>query len=205
MSPCSTSLLAGPWRLWQNSRCGSIAVPLLIQFGLHVLADAREPRSWQESITVAWGSIEENTAAYKAKRAAMVEQTRQFPNRYPDTTWQPITRFRLEYRDGKWQTIGPRGTVRTAKGRYIFVRQGPNIWVVRARGRGVIGANPARHIDLARGADVEYAGEIQFGSSHSGRGQIRWWDNASGHYRPEGVYAHQAGLPMHLFRNYTGD
>src|SRR5437764_1452789 len=77
--------------------------------------------------------------------------------------------------------------------------------VVRARGRGVIGANPARHIDLARGADIEYAGEMQFGSSHRGRGQIRWWDNASGHYRPEGVYAHQAGLPVHLFRNYSGD
>ena len=46
------------------------------------------------------------------------------------------------------------------------------------------------------GRDVDYAGEVRFAKS----GQIKSWDNKSGHYEPPEKLASQAGLPMDKFR-----
>src|SRR5262249_25516481 len=51
-----------------------------------------------------------------------------------------------------------------------------------------------RHPVLANGEPVRYAGEAQFR-----HGQLEWWSNASGNYRPDAAHAVQAGLPMENF------
>ena len=51
-----------------------------------------------------------------------------------------------------------------------------------------------RHPVLAEGQPVRYAGEAQFR-----HGQLEWWSNASGNYRPDPQHAVQAGLPMQNF------
>ena len=51
------------------------------------------------------------------------------------------------------------------------------------------------HINLSRGQPVEYAGQLRF----SRDGQLKSWNNASGHYEPRAVKAPQAGLPMDKF------
>jgi hypothetical protein len=51
-----------------------------------------------------------------------------------------------------------------------------------------------RHPVLANGEPVRYAGEAQFR-----HGQLEWWSNASGNYRPDPQHASQAGLPMDTF------
>ena len=68
-------------------------------------------------------------------------------------------------------------------GRYDFVIRGGKIVI----GRG--------HYALAEGADVEFAGEIEFNN-----GRITEWSNASGHYRPSGFFKANAGLPIDKFR-----
>ena len=60
---------------------------------------------------------------------------------------------------------------------------------------GTIKMHPRyRHPVLAAGRAVRYAGEAQFR-----HGQLEWWSNASGNYRPDSGHAPQAGLPMERF------
>ena len=69
--------------------------------------------------------------------------------------------------------------------RYIFVSQA----------NGDVRMHPHyRHPVLAEGQAVRYAGEAEFR-----HGQLVWWSNASGNYRPDATYASQAGLPMECF------
>jgi hypothetical protein len=69
--------------------------------------------------------------------------------------------------------------------RYIFVSQA----------NGDVRMHPHyRHPVLAEGQAVRYAGEAEFR-----HGQLVWWSNASGNYRPDATYASQAGLPMERF------
>lgn len=69
--------------------------------------------------------------------------------------------------------------------RYIFVSQA----------NGAVRMHPHyRHPALAEGQPVRYAGEAEFR-----HGQLLWWSNASGNYRPDATYASQAGLPMERF------
>jgi hypothetical protein len=51
-----------------------------------------------------------------------------------------------------------------------------------------------RHPALAQGRPVLYAGEASFNN-----GELEWWSNASGNYRPDPNHAAQAGLPMDQF------
>ncbi|MFT4113329.1 hypothetical protein [Silvibacterium sp.] len=54
-----------------------------------------------------------------------------------------------------------------------------------------------RHPVLAQGKPVLYAGEACFNN-----GQLKWWSNGSGNYRPDAAHAAQAGLPMDHFFSY---
>ncbi len=40
-------------------------------------------------------------------------------------------------------------------------------------------SSQAGHVDLTKGADVQYAGEMKFS-----KGQLQYWNNGSGHYQP---------------------
>lgn len=102
----------------------------------------------------------------------------------------PCCRFRLDYRDGKWVTVGP-STVFTASLAYIFVTIERVIWVAKRSVR--IG-----HIDIAHGLDVSFAGEIYF-SGRKHRGKLIQWNNQSGHYRPGANMNLQARLPLDCF------
>ena len=55
-----------------------------------------------------------------------------------------------------------------------------------------------RHPALAEGRPVAYAGEAAFNN-----GQLIWWSNGSGNYRPDAEHAKQAGLPMDRFFSFS--
>jgi filamentous hemagglutinin len=123
-----------------------------------------------------------------------------YTNRFPEDTPAIRAGFRLEERAGKWVTVAPDGTTRTATGRYLFVTMGGLVFVCRQRRHEVA----LSHCDLSGGDPVDYAGEIQF-SGRSNRGQVRWWDNQSGHYEPQPVDANKATLPLDFFRPWRKD
>lgn len=54
-----------------------------------------------------------------------------------------------------------------------------------------------RHPSLSQGKPVLYAGEAYFNN-----GNLEWWSNGSGNYRPDAAHATQAGLPMDHFYSY---
>ena len=111
-----------------------------------------------------------------------------------------VRRYRLELRDGRWRTVDSKGTTFTARGHFIFVRVGAVLWGARCRPYGIPGR--ANHAEIARGADVAFAGTIRFGNGPR-RGILKNWNDASGHYQPEAEFASQAGLPINLFRPYA--
>jgi RHS repeat-associated protein len=112
-----------------------------------------------------------------------------FSNRFPDDPIRTVPRFRLVNQNGKWVTVSDTGVVRSASGRYNFVRQGNKIFASRLGG----------HADIARGQPVQFAGEARF-SGRGARGTLRSWNNRSGHYQPTPQQAGQAGLPMDKFQ-----
>ena len=107
-----------------------------------------------------------------------------------------VPRSVLVNRGGKWVEVSPSGKERTASGSYNFVVQDGVMYGARQATK--IGQPKVKHIDLARGGEVDYAGEVTF-SGRPDRGQVRSWSNASGHYRPEPSAAPQAGLPIDTF------
>lgn len=81
---------------------------------------------------------------------------------------------RLKNVGGTWKEIGPRYS-RTARGNYDFVVKDGEIFAVKAkRTMGAFG-----HTEAARGERVNWAGQVQFEA-----GQVKSWDDGSGHYRP---------------------
>lgn len=94
-----------------------------------------------------------------------------------------------------------RGNAFTARGNYNYVVEGDRIFVTKVPSKPAMGQRIPGHIDIARGRDVAYAGEIRFGASRGNRGQLQWWDNSSGHYRPKASDAHTISdlLPLELF------
>lgn len=110
---------------------------------------------------------------------------------------EPATgiRLRLEQENGKWYEIlpGKERNRRRAAGWYDFVIQDEVVWAEKAKG-------PYGHTEAARGERVTFAGQVRF-SSHSG--QIKEWNDGSGHYRPASGFARnaeRAGFPMALFK-----
>jgi hypothetical protein len=99
---------------------------------------------------------------------------------------------RLKNVGGTWKEVGPRYT-RTARGNYDFVVKDGEIFAVKAkRTPGAIG-----HTEAARGERVNWAGQVEFEA-----GQVRAWNDGSGHYRPISSMrqpAVQAGLPDDRF------
>jgi hypothetical protein len=54
-----------------------------------------------------------------------------------------------------------------------------------------------RHPVVAAGRLVLYAGEAEFKN-----GELLWWSNASGNYRPDADHAAQLGLPLGSFHTH---
>jgi hypothetical protein len=106
---------------------------------------------------------------------------------------------------GVWYEMKPNGQKFRAQGSYDFVVQRGKISAVK--GSRVMSALNPGHTEAAAGGRVEYAGQVKFGSSKTGRGTVVEWSNASGHYTPVGErkFAEAAGLPMDKFKPLTGE
>jgi hypothetical protein len=94
-------------------------------------------------------------------------------------------RVELINEGGKWieKAAGRNAPIRTAKGSYDFVVQDGRIFAVRSSGR-------FGHTEAAKGGRVTWAGRIAF----TQKGALKSWDNASGHYLPQGSFAKNAEL-----------
>jgi hypothetical protein len=124
-------------------------------------------------------------------RAAVPMQPRLYPNLRP-VGLAPLEKeavFTLHEWHGSFG-------MRSSGGRGLYVPNSLYIFV-RTQGGETLMHPRLRHAALARGEPVRYAGEAYFES-----GALRWWSNASGHYRPDAGHAPQAGLPMALFRSW---
>lgn len=106
-----------------------------------------------------------------------------YHNLIPQDIWEPKPRFRLRRVGGRWKTIDANGSTRTARGLFLYVVQGGELLVAKSINTLWTGLRIG-HIDLARGDDVEYAGEIRFRSGYNSRGTLVVWNNQSGHYLP---------------------
>lgn len=120
-----------------------------------------------------------------------------FPNLYPEELPNYVRRNQLFFDGMKWRYKTPQGKVLTPNGEYNFVVQEGKIYIARQK------FSWGSHIDIARGNKVDFAGQIRFGHNKNNRGQIKYWNNASGHYKPLADLAGNAGLPLDLFRQYN--
>ena len=121
--------------------------------------------------------------------------------RYVNDTWKPIKRYQLVEKDGVWYTVGESGSMFRARGTYDFVTINGKIYVSNTKTDPTAG-----HYDISRGASqVDYAGSVKFGWSDGTRGVLQKFDNASGHYKPSGNNANQAGLPLDKFADKFKD
>ena len=105
------------------------------------------------------------------------------------TPVEPREIFRLEDFFGNYRMH--RGSERAAyvpNSKYIFVRTMGGEMLMHPR---------FRHPALAQGRPVLYAGEASFNN-----GQLEWWSNGSGNYRPDSKHAEQAQLPMERFYTF---
>ena len=107
-----------------------------------------------------------------------------YSNLYPNDLWRPKPRFRLARAGDRWKTVATNGSARTARGLFLYIVEADEIWVVKYINT-VIPNLGVGHIDLARGDEVDYAGEIRFRSGYNQRGMIIAWNNRSGHYFPK--------------------
>lgn len=134
-------------------------------------------------------------ARAKCLSAAKTAPTK-FPNLYPAETPLPYPRRELFFDGTKWRALSENGTTVTPNGLYNFVVQDGQTFISRGNfGRG-------GHLDLSRGLNVDYAGQIRFGHGNNA-GQLRFWDNASGHFQPPAGFSHQAPLPPGSFQPFT--
>ncbi len=101
---------------------------------------------------------------------------------------------------GRWK-IFDSGGPRTPKGSYSYIVQNGTVYVGT-------GGMFQRHIDIARGNPVEYAGRVTFGAGKTTKGVLIFWNNASGHYIPEPLqpeWGESIKLPADKFEAYEYD
>jgi len=125
-----------------------------------------------------------------------------YSNRYPGD-WNPAPRLTLTSRDGAWYVTDPLGRSTRASGLYQFIVTTDHKVFLTPD------SSPSGHADLARGEDLNYAGELRFTSSRNNRGQLTEWSNRSGHYKPDPSYNYLAtdaipellSVPFHAVKN----
>ena len=134
---------------------------------------------------------------------AIVEpsQIQLLPNRIPSDIPNPVPRNRLFFNGERWKYVTPQGKVLTPKGRYNFVTIDGQIYI--SRQTSINGG----HIDIARGASVEFAGQIRFGKGKYTRGILKGWNNDSGHFKPGLDFPveqliPQSRLPLDRFQSF---
>jgi hypothetical protein len=82
----------------------------------------------------------------------------------------------IQTESGEYKYQMPNGELRTPKGAFDFVQIDGEIRIAPPKNNPDISG----HLSLSSGADVDYAGTVQFSQS----GKLKFWDNNSGHYQP---------------------
>jgi filamentous hemagglutinin len=115
--------------------------------------------------------------------------------KWVSTLFCPTPFRKLVYNNGKWKTMDGAGNMFVARGEYEFVT---------IRGSTYVGRVGTGHYNISHGSKaVDYAGHIRFSQgARAGRGQLKWWNNNSGHYAPTAQRAWQARLPLNRFTRY---
>lgn len=109
-----------------------------------------------------------------------------YHNRYPEDLSFSVARQALsQSTDGRWWLNRFGREPWLAEGTLIFVVQSGLLWVTPHRRLGST-CLPVRHIDLAGGDPVEFAGEIRFGRGKRKRGRMVEWNDRTGHYNDPG-------------------
>ena len=120
-----------------------------------------------------------------------ITQPRVYPNLNPSAA-VPVNHeevFKLRDFFGSYRLQrGSEHGVYVPNSKYIFVRMASSETLLHPR---------FRHPALAEGRPVHYAGEAYFNN-----GQLEWWSNGSGNYRPDSDHALQANLPMDRFYTF---
>jgi hypothetical protein len=117
------------------------------------------------------------------------------PNLFPNDPAVPGPRYKLiQTEDGRFKYRMPNGDLRTPKGTFDFVQVDGEIRIAPPKND----PNVSGHLSLSKGKDVDFAGTIQF----SQKGDLKSWDNASGHYRPAAEHAPAVDLPQDLFKDW---
>jgi hypothetical protein len=113
-------------------------------------------------------------------------------NIFPSHPPMPGPRYILvQTESGGFKYQLPSGELRTPKGVFDFVQIGYKIKIAPPRDDDFSG-----HLSLSKGADVDYAGTIQF----SQKGGLKWWSNNSGHYQPAPENSSIVNLPHNYFK-----
>ncbi|MFL1565045.1 hypothetical protein ACI77J_28245, partial [Pseudomonas sp. O64] len=126
------------------------------------------------------------------QQLAKSTETAKFKNMFPDDPIVPGPRYELIKTDsGGFKYRLPSGEIRTPKGQYDFIQSDGKIYVAVQKND----SNVSGHVALSRGADVDFAGQVQF----SQKGGLKSWDNMSGHYQPPETAAKRVDLPQDKF------
>ncbi|WP_242153777.1 hemagglutinin repeat-containing protein [Pseudomonas sp. ArH3a] len=126
------------------------------------------------------------------QQLAKSTETAKFKNMFPDDPIVPGPRYELIKTDsGGFKYRLPSGELRTPKGQYDFIQSDGKIYVAVQKND----SNVSGHVALSRGADVDFAGQVQF----SQKGGLKSWDNMSGHYQPPETAAKRVDLPQDKF------
>jgi hypothetical protein len=110
-----------------------------------------------------------------------------FRNLFPEDVGRSAN-FALEQRGSQFFLRGPNGRLIRPSGSYNFVTN---------RHGSVVLSRSGAHFEIASGDAVRFAGEIRF----TAKGQLDFFTNASGHYRPDPTFAFQSGLPLERFQS----
>ena len=124
-----------------------------------------------------------------------------YKNLFPKDAFflQKVPRELIKDSNGRYWLKSENGRLITPSGKYEYVTLGNGkIMVVRPNSNTT---DFSTHLGLSKGQDVKYAGGIRFHDNQgSSRGEIKEWNNESGHYKPSAIDAKNSGLPLNKFK-----
>ncbi|UWE18232.1 hemagglutinin repeat-containing protein [Herbaspirillum huttiense] len=142
---------------------------------------------------IKWPSGSGTNSASAIDEGAALSASGKLSNLYPGDPAMPGPRYKLmQTVSGDFKYQMPNGDLRTPKGTFDFVQVNGEIRIAPPKNDPDVSG----HLSLSKGADVDYAGTIQFSQS----GKIKFWDNDSGHYQPPAKGAAVVKLPPNLFK-----
>lgn len=115
------------------------------------------------------------------------------------TPSNPVRQLNQDANGRYWLNAG--GNLYTPSGSYDFVvLPGGTTLLARTNGNS---QRYSTHLGLSNGQDVSYVGKVTFFPNHGAqRGQVRVWNNDTGHYWTQPTHKPNAGFPTGRFEPY---